>query len=281
LTGTTELLHHWDLIKIKGVDKMLVSQLMVELKRASNRKNLLVWCAILLVIPIIRFYTIKNGYQFFLPIEVFQEMVSTITPLLFPALVVIIYLPNFLQEQRNNFIPYTRSRIPLNTYLLSKGIINAGLTGAVMFLLIFLTFVFAVYVEPDLGMIYYSPIEKDTVIPEVTFSQFLTYGDLTYGVVYALWVSLNAVIYSTISYMLLLILENPFVALSLPFLYYHIFNFITGVLTVAQFSPLSTIFPFNIVEQPLWTVFVPFSFLLVVIAGIYIFLIRKQEEWMI
>ncbi|WP_236611110.1 ABC transporter permease [Halalkalibacterium ligniniphilum] len=244
-------------------------------------KNLLLWAAILIVIPTIRFYTIKEGYQFSDPIEVFQEMVSTIISLLFPALAIIIYLPSFLQEQKNNFISYTRTRTSLNTYLLSKGIINACLTGIVMFLLVFLTFVFAVYVEPHLGIIYYSPIDENSVIPRVTFSQFLSYGDLTYGVIYSLWVSINAVVYSTIAFMLLLIIENPFVALSAPFLYYHIFNFITGVLAAPWFSPLSTIFPFNIVEQALWTVFVPFSFLLIVIIGLYIFAIRNRKEWMI
>lgn len=260
---------------------MLRNQLLVELKRACTVKNLLLWGAILVLIPTIRFSTIREGYQFFEPIEVFQEMVSAIIPLLFPALVIIIYLPTFLQEQKNNFIPYTRTRISLNTYLLSKSLINAFLTGFIIFLLIFLSFVFVVYVEPNLGIISYSPIDKNTVIPKFTFSQFLSYGDLTYGVIYSLWVSINAIIYSTIAFMLLLILDNHFVALSLPFLYYHIFNFITGVLQVPQFSPLSTIFPFNIVEQPLWTVLVPFLFLLIVIIGCYVFAIRNQKEWVI
>ncbi|MGP7819730.1 ABC transporter permease [Niallia sp. 01092] len=260
---------------------MLGNQLLIELKRAFTVKNLLLWIAIIIILPTIRFNMIREGYQFFDPIEVFQEMVSTIISLLFPALAIIIYLPSFLQEQRNNFILYTRTRIPLNTYLLSKVIINTCLTGLVTFLLIFLTFVFAVYVEPHLGIIDYSPIDESAVIPRFTFSQFLSYGDLTYGVIYSLWVSINAVVYSSIAFMLLLIIDNPFVALSVPFLYYHIFNFVTGVLVAPWFSPLSTIFPFNIVEQPLWTVLVPFSFLLIVIIGLYVFAIRNRKEWMI
>ncbi|WP_232713502.1 hypothetical protein [Bacillus xiapuensis] len=148
---------------------MLGNQLLVELKRVYTVKNLLLWLAILILIPTIRFYSIKEGYQFFDPIEVFQEMMSTIISLLFPAIVITIYLPTFLQEQRNNFIPYTRTRIPLNIYLLSKGIINACLTALVTFLLIFLTFVFVVYIEPKLGIISYSSIDENIVIPNVTF----------------------------------------------------------------------------------------------------------------
>ncbi|MEW5596825.1 ABC transporter permease [Peribacillus frigoritolerans] len=260
---------------------MLGNQLLVELKRACTVKNLLVWVAIILLLPTIMFYTIKEGYQFFEPVEVFQKMVSIIIPLLFPALAIIIYLPTFMQEQRNNFIPYARTRIPLNTYLLSKGLINAYLTGLVTFLLIFISFVFVLYLEPNLGIIYYTPIDENTVIPKVTFSQLLSYGDLTYGMTYSLWVSIHAVVYSTIGFMLLLLINNPFIAISIPFLFYHIFNFLMGVLAVPQFSPLSTIFPFNIEQQPFWTVLVPFSFLLIVLICLFIFASRNQKEWMI
>ncbi|ALF10888.1 ABC transporter permease [Parageobacillus thermoglucosidasius] len=260
---------------------MLRNQLLVELKRACTVKNLLMWIAIIILLPTIRFCMISEGYQFYKPVEVFQEMVSAIIPLLFPALAIIIYLPSFLQEQRNKFITYTRTRIPLNTYLLSKGLMNAFLTGFVIFLLIFLPFVFIVYLEPNLGIILYTPIDENAHIPTVTFSQLLSYGDLTYGLIYSLWVSINGVVYSTIAFMLLLNLNNPFVALSIPFLFYHIFNFVTGVLDVPMFSPLSTIFPFNIEEQPLWTVLVPFSFLLIVLIGIFVFSMRNQKEWMI
>lgn len=109
----------------------------------------------------------------------------------------------------------------------------------------------------------------------------MAYGDLTYGLIYSLWVSVNALVYSTIAFMLLLVVDNPFIALSAPFLYYHIFNFITGVFATPWFSPLSTIFPFNIIEQPLWTVLVPFSLLLFIIIGLYVFIIRNRKEWMI
>lgn len=79
---------------------MLSNQLVVELKRACTVKNLLFWIAIIVFLPTIRFYTIRNGYQFYKPIEVFQETVSTIIPFLFPAIAISIYLPSFLQEKK-------------------------------------------------------------------------------------------------------------------------------------------------------------------------------------
>jgi hypothetical protein len=260
---------------------MLKKQLLVEVKRALTFRSLLIWLSIIVILPAVRFYIINDGYQFYKPIEVFQETVSAFVPLLFPALAIIIYLPSFLQEQKNNFIKYTQPRIPLNTYILSKGIINAFLTGIVIFLLVFFTFIFVVYIEPHLGIIYYTPIDENAFIPTYTFSSVLAYGDLVYGFTYAIWVSINAVLYSSIAFMLLLILDNPFVALSVPFVFYHVFNFITGVLNVAQFSPLSTIFPFNIEEQPYWTVMVPFCFLLIILIGICSFVLKKRKDWVV
>lgn len=260
---------------------MLGNQLLVEMKRAFTIRNLLIWMGVIILLPALRFYTIKEGYQFFEPIEVFQETVSTIIPLLFPALIIIIYLPLFLQELRNNFVLYTRTRVPLNTYLLSKIIANALLTGCIVFLLIFIPFIFTIYLEPHLGIVSYSPKDAHSVVPTFTFSQILEHSNLAYGMIYSLWVSINAVIYSSIALLLMLILSNPFVSLSVPFLFYHIFNFVTGILNVPMFSPLSALFPFNIVEQPLWTVLVPFVFLLIIFIGLFVFIMRKQREWLI
>lgn len=257
---------------------MLAKQLMVEIKKVFILKNLLIWLGIILILPLIKFIVIKDAYEFTKSFEVFQETITTYIPLLFPALVIIVYLPLFWQEKKNNFITYTRPRIPFHTYLISKGLANAFFTGFVIFLLIFLPFIFCVYIEPYMGIVNYTPIDNNTVIPKFTFSQILNYGTFTYGFIYSLWVAVNAAIYSTIAFMLLLTINNSFVAFSAPFLFYHILNFITGVFGVPQFSPLSTIFPFNIVQQPLWTVFIPFMFLLIVLAALFIIFISRKER---
>ncbi|KPC97190.1 hypothetical protein LR69_04595 [Geobacillus sp. BCO2] len=101
------------------------------------KKNLLLWFSMIVLLPAIRFFMISKGYEFYKPVEVFQETVSGIIPLLFPAIAMIVYLPSFLQEQRNHFIAYTRPRVPLHIYIMSKGLMNALLTGAVTFLLTF------------------------------------------------------------------------------------------------------------------------------------------------
>lgn len=257
---------------------MLQNQLSVELKRAYTEKNLYIWLSIIFVLPIISFFSIIRGYTYHDTIELFQSIISTFIPILFPVLILIIYLPDFWYEQKNNFISSTQPRVSLRIHILSKGIINAFLTGFITFLMIFISFVFARYIEADLGIIDYFPIPSDVSQSEVTFSQLLSVGDFTYGLVFSLWVSINAIVYSTIAYILMLLVRSKFIAFSVPFVFYHIFNYVSGVLQVPQFSPLSTIFPFNIEQQPLWTVLVPFSFLLISLIGLLLFALRNRGE---
>ncbi|MBM7697356.1 hypothetical protein JOD44_002513 [Salimicrobium jeotgali] len=255
----------------------------VELKRTLIRKTSLLIAAMVILLPALKFYSIYDSYIFYKPMEVFHETISTIIPLLFPAIIVVLYLPMFIQEQRNNFIKYTTPRVPLHTYLTSKGITNVLVTGISTFLLIFLPFLFVFYIEPSLDIVTYNQIEQNSrVAVDATFTQiFNNYGDFAYGIVYSLWVSLNTILYCTIAFLLLLVIKNPFVALSLPFVYYHVFNFIAGVLNIPRFSPLSTIFPFNIEQQPIWTALLPFTFLVIILLGTFLYVKKNRKEWMI
>ncbi|SEN68709.1 hypothetical protein SAMN05192533_11773 [Mesobacillus persicus] len=258
---------------------MLRHQLAVELKKSITSTNLLIWSTIIFLIPAISFLQYTSGYMFFEEIELFQSIISGIIPLLFPVIVIFIFLQTFIQELKNNYITYVRPRIPKKIYLLSKGITNALLTGLVVFMMIFVPFIFAVYIEPKLGIIKYTPSSflEDGSSGSTTFSQFLPLGELSYGVLYSLWVTINGVVYASISFSLLLLIKSRFIALSAPFLFYHIFNFIAGVLGHARFSPISTVFPFNIEQQPLWTVIIPFL-VLILILMILLFCLRRSNE---
>ncbi|MED4170589.1 ABC transporter permease [Priestia megaterium] len=261
---------------------MLIAQLCLEFKRAMNVKNILTWLFIILILPLIAFFPISQGYIFFSPIEVFQEILGGFIPLIFPVLAIIIYLPIFRKEQKDNFITYTRPRVSLSSYILSKGIINAVFTGLIIFLMLLFSYVFVQFIEPNsFNMVQYFKPSENNQPSNVTFSQLLKYGDFIYFLAYSIWVTLNAIVYTTISFLLMLIMRRTFIALSVPFLIYHIFNFIAGILGVARFSPLSTIFPFNIEQQSLWTVLVPFALLLLILLFLFFRVICNKEEWMV
>ncbi len=97
---------------------MLGHQIKVELNRILNGKQIIKWLLLIFVFPTIQFFLIKDNYVFYRQLDLFLRLNSNFVPLLFPILVVLVYTTEFVGEQKNNFIQYTRIRIPLSTYLL-------------------------------------------------------------------------------------------------------------------------------------------------------------------
>jgi len=257
----------------------MINQIKKELTQAMTKQNMFLYLSIILLIPCIQFALVYDSYQFFTPEEVFEESVSILPAMLFPVLAILVYIPSFISEYKNNFLTYTRTRVHLKDYLMAKGIVNALLSGVVLFLMIFITYLFVRFIEPLVGLVQYTPISESTIEPSNTFSFLIGYSPLLYALIYALWVGLNAALYSTLAYFLILSINNIFVAISIPFVGYHVFNFVTGILQMPQFSPLSTIFPFNITAQPIWTIFIPFLILLLVNFIIYKVILQTKKEW--
>jgi hypothetical protein len=256
----------------------LRNQLKYELRKLLNINNIVFWLFIIVIFHLVKFFMIKNNYIFDRPTDTYIILLREIIPLFFPAIVVIICIPSFLGELRHNFIMYTRTRVPIQIYLFSKAIVYMVVTGIVVFLLLFLPFLFITYIEPKLGIIQYTQDVSMMRDVRVTFFYFMKYGTLVYALVYSSWVTVNAMIYSTIAFVLLLLLDNAYLALSLPFIYYNVGNFVTAVLGLEIFSPAITIFPFNIGEQPLWTVLVPFAVLVVILLVLLLLLVKNKRE---
>ncbi|TYS63938.1 ABC transporter permease [Bacillus infantis] len=250
---------------------MLGHQIKAELYRAATWRQITIWALLILILPTVQFLLIKDNYVFYRQLDLFLRLNSNFVPLLFPIIVVLVNATQFVGEQKNDFIQYTRLRIPLTTYLYGKLLTNAILTFTISFLIVFLPFVFSMYIEPFLGVVKIYPPDGNP-IPYTTFEQLLFLGTLPYGIIYSIWVGLNGMMYATIALLAVMILDKPFVALSIPFIYYLLADFVTQVLGVFKFSPSSTIFPFSISQQPLWTVFVPFAVLClaVIILGLYL-----------
>ena len=91
-----------------------------ELTNIWTVRSLLVYATIIFIVPLVQFMTIRERYQFFEPIEVFEESVSTIPSMLFPVLAILIFLPNILAEHRHHFVTYTRTRVDLSLIHISE-----------------------------------------------------------------------------------------------------------------------------------------------------------------
>jgi len=253
-----------------------------DVKDIFSFKFILIWFA-LIITPIVYNLIRVKEYSLLDPLDFYTLIISTILPLFFPIVVVIIYLVTFSRQISNNFILYTRLRIDIKKYLGAKFITNAIVVFFVMFSSVFIPFIFAFYIEPLLGIIVYEPENSGLSTSELikntyqryTFSQLLEYGSFTYGFLYAVWVGVNSVIYTSLGFFALLLINNRFLALSIPFLLYHLGSFIIAVLNYPMLLLDASIFPFNITQYPIWIVCLPLLFLFLVCMGLYIYTKRN------
>lgn len=256
------------------LEQVILHQIKKELLRTMNWKQIIIWVILIIPLPIIKFLMVDDGYIYNRQIEVFLRVNSDFVPLLFPLLIIAAYTPRFIGEQKNNFLLYVNSRISLKDYFYVKLIVNIIISFFIAFFCVFIPFLFIMYIEPNLNIVTISPI-KGNIIPITTFEQFLTFGTFIYGLIYSSWVGINGVLYATFALLLLMISEKPLVSLTTPFIYYIFGNFLTQLLNYDKFSPGSTIFPFSISIQPLWTVLVPFCVLLMIV--LILFYILKRQ----
>lgn len=204
---------------------------------------------------------------------------SSFIPFLFPLFVVLVFAQPFSYEFTHNYIFYTHSRTDFKHYIHTKLLSNCITVFITFVITIFTIFLISYYIEPVIGIITYQPEQlvghttqellhyEQTMF---TFSQLISISPLLMGILYSLWVGLNAILYSLMAVLALLLIENIFVALSVPFLFYHISSFIVAVLGFEKFLFDSTIFPFNIEQQSFLTLIPPF----LVVVGINIFMYR-------
>jgi hypothetical protein len=258
-------------------NKTLQKQVKKELNKTFNINQFIIWGAIILVLPTLQFFLIKDNYVFYRQLDLFLRMNSGFIAILFPILIVLINPLNFVKEQKNQFIQYTRTRISLPNYILAKLISNGILTFSIAFLMVFIPFIFSMYIEPLFGFVQLYPTEGSP-IPHTTFEQFLPLGTLVYGLIYSTWIGINGALYGTIILLLVILIDRDFIALSITFIVYMIFNFMAQLFDFDKFSPMATLFPFTISQQQLWTVLIPFTFAVAIMFGTIIYLKRNLYE---
>ena len=187
----------------------------------------------------------------------------------FPLLATLVYLPSFSEELKNRFIVYSRSRISIGKFLFIKFMANGVLTFIVFFAFTFSMFILSYYFLPSNGLVVLQPeaygfTESTAIIDSYsrhTFTQLLEYGPLPYILVYSSWVGINAALYASIGFLLLLLINNKYVAMSVPTIIYFVGSFILVKPNLRPFRLADTIFPYMYTQQPIWTVFVPFIIL--------------------
>jgi hypothetical protein len=256
--------------------------------RSVIKPKWLMSCLFIMLLPLLYFLLRYSEYTFKSEYDVFTFFLDSFVPLVFVVFAVLVYTGAFAQEISNRFIVYTRLRISLKKLLRIKLAANFALTFCVFFIFIFGCFVFAYYIEPMIGLVSYdlsffalnnTTVEEYT-FSQNTFSQLLEYGSLTYGLFYSFWVAVNAAFFASLAFLLVLLVGNTFLALSIPFGFYVVQSFFMGAFGMNKYQFFQSVFPFNYMQQPIWTAFVPFVFLifLCLILIVYFNLSKRMDQ---
>ncbi|WP_068777290.1 hypothetical protein [Paenibacillus sp. FJAT-26967] len=258
---------------------------MKEVRSALSFKRVVI-SLILMLWPFIYFMFQRNNYSFRDRLDVFTFMLEGVLPLAFVILAALVYLGVFAGEIKNRFIVYTRMRFPLRKLLRIKFAANFLLTWGTFFVFTFGYFLFSFYISPLFGLVDYHPelykLNEVTVVQESytrhTFTQLLQYGSLTYGFLYSGWVALNAAVFASLGFFMVLIMRNQFAAISFPFLLYILGSFITSSANMKAFRFPDAIFPFSSVQMPIWTACVPLAFLTFLCMALYVHATKNLER---
>lgn len=237
---------------------------------------------LIIVLPVLYGLFIKDSYALVDPMDHFTLMLSNLLPLTFPLLVTLLGAQCFAEVLADRYLFYTATRTSLRKYLASHGAVLMATAFAVFFLAVLLAWVVAFLVEPALGNTTYYGAEGTGTVAEPTqrhtFTQLVSLSPLVYGMVYAVWVGACAAVFALLGMLLLLVIPHRFVALSLPFVGYQVVSFVLAVLGLEAFVPSSVVFPFNIIQQPLWTPFVPLVALIALCAILVAKVHARPEE---
>jgi hypothetical protein len=240
--------------------------------------------AALLVLPSLYGTVISGGYALTGPADFFTLILGGVLPLIFPLLAVAVYAVPFSHQLSNRYLVYTRTRIDIRRNLAAKAMTNLILAFVVFFLVAFVPFLWAFVLEPSLGVVdeYRQSLFGPDGLPaspsaNSTFSQLLTIGPWAYGIGYSLVLGLNGAIYASLGFLLLFLIPNRFVAIALPFVGYNIVTFVLAVLGIPQFSP-AMVFPFNLIQFPMWAPFVPFTVLAVLALALAVYIQRNTHR---
>ncbi|PAD74412.1 MULTISPECIES: ABC transporter permease [Paenibacillus] len=260
----------------------MLKEILQEIRSKLSPKFFLSWLSLTAVLISFAVYR-SRSYELRDSLDFFTFTIGSILPILFPIVSVLVLTISFAADIHHRFLTYTRMRRPIIETLNINFWANLVLTFIFFFCLIISLFIFAYYIEPLLGIANFNPagyglttdnIAEDTYMRH-TFTQFLRYGTLTYGIVYALWVGLNAGLFAAIGFVLVLLLRNRYLALSLPFVIYVVGIFTLSALGAEIYRPSYTIFPFDRIQSPIWTALIPFTILSVIVAGSLIYIKRN------
>ena len=200
--------------------------------------------------------------------------------LLFPVYVVLLSCLRLFKE-----VPRSqRITVRKESYLFARLVTAGGISFAVFGLSAFLLFVLAYYIWPVLGnpsvdlSVYFLTPESAVTSSYTasTYSQLLSSGSLTFGILYSLWVGFCAAVWTSLAMAALLTVRNRPLALSLPFLLYIVQWIAASLLGDVRASFVASVFPFGYQQTSILTGATPMLVLALIATLIWATLLRPR-----
>lgn len=233
-----------------------------DLRRTFLSPLSLVW---LVVIGFPIYWVLSRDALFAYPLSAFGTAMSSPISLALPLIAVSIYLLRFSRELQDRFIVYTRTRESIIRYLTQRATANAITVFAVFFLYAAVGFIFTVWVAPAAGWLQFDleGYGANYAAPDefVRLSETWNLSPAVFGLIYAAWCGLNAVIWASAGLAAMLVLPNRFVSLSLPFVACIVLTAGLSLLGLDIFSPYPLWILFGYTQAAAWTALVPLGVL--------------------
>lgn len=187
---------------------------------------------------------------------------------IFPLLIVLPTCWLMYYEKKDNFLMYTITRADKKEYLFSKWIVISLSSFMIIFISMFIGVLIAIYINPEIDHI---KTHFDSVTGEYVpmaarhvFGKIFVDKPLLYGFLLSLWRGLLSIIITTMGFVFSLYIDNIFIVLTGPFIYYVLENFILSILNlenyrfVTAFSPdlvsYNSINIFSFLAAPLFAI---------------------------
>lgn len=176
--------------------------------------------------------------------EVGMEYINFIFPLI--AALPVGWLMYY--ERKDNFLIYTLPRVSKKKYLLSKWIVLAGSAAVTMFIVMFAGVLTALYLKPEIVPVLtrMDPVTEELISSILTdhfLGELFAYQPVVYGLLLSVWRGVLAALIATFAFILSLYVENLFIILTGPFIYYILENFILSVLGMSQYRLVTAFEP--------------------------------------
>nr|WP_300148682.1 hypothetical protein [Propionicimonas sp.] len=243
------------------------------------RAHWLDWLGPLLVVvlfsllPTMQNYGDRMWYGTIGPFDFYAYLIqhNSVLPLVLPLVAILPYALAFSGKLSHRYLTYTRTRAGIRHTLTDQLLRNSLATFVVFLLVGLLPQLFVVLGEPRYEPEAYGYTNPDSAIAAQlhwkTFSQLLVYGAWAPVAVYAVWLAVNAALYSTMAMCTVLLVPNRVLGFSLPWVGYLLTSFMTAILGLEAYS-IALVFPFNLTQLPLTNLGYPLGGLGLIVAAL-------------